>query len=400
VAEVVHTGYLDNDYLDDDYLEGTICNVLGMQVGFAYKNIGMEVGEVTTDVYPLGMSVNYTDFPHRVHDVYLNNDYMTTDYLQASQCVFVGMQVVQETPKKVGMQIEQVLYNTCAFRVLCEFASRGTVALDGDNWTATNQETGDFSPNNLNTDIVEEVFRSTSTSVTLTVDTGVAQGVGIDTLAFINHNLTEGAIVQMQGSNDNFASAPNFTTNLEVTSENLFYIATSIPNLVQTNRYWRFVIQDTSNADGYVQIGVIVFGRADIFSKDAVLGCPSEPITAGKTHFKDEISTEGFTNVMNDRTTKRFLRLEFEKILVEGTNQQGTNFNILVDYMDFARTSIKCLVIPTPGCIVDGVDYPDVNKAKRFAVFSKIVRLNEISYISADCDVIYGTVRLEWDESL
>lgn len=293
------------------------------------------------------------------------------------------MQVLQIQQKIIGMQALMVIYNTTQLRLMYVFPSRGTAALLGNNWTATSTASGDFSPNNLNTDVIEEVFRSgagTASMVSLVCDSGVTQGVTLDTIAILGHNFTRSAIVQVQGSNVPDFSSVNTSFNMHTELENMYYIAPTFPNLSGQNRYWRFVIQDSTNSSGYIEIGTILFGNSHIFSvKESFVN----PIVKGRTHFKDVLDTEGFTNVMNDRALKSYMKLRFENL-----DFRFQNYLILDEMIKYARTSLKILVIPTPA-------FPS-----RHALYGKLTKLPEEDHNSIEEEQEYIDLDLEWDESL
>lgn len=416
-------------------------DVMGMQamlVVNADSPRGMQANMITTDEGVLGMMANLVigdngsagmevkadTLRHALHDTYLVEGYLEESYLAARMCAFLGMQVemrVLDEPDVNGMQVESVIkddfisgmqtlaiiqreifsgfqadmiridrmgfqatmviYNVTQLRLLASFPSRGTTALGGDNWTASSTAAGDdFGAKNLNTDIVEQVFRSVNTAVTLTCDTGISQGTTLDTIAILGHNLTSSAVVQVQGDKSSSFASPDVVFNLQVEVGNMYYIAPSFPTGVENqNRYWRFIINDHTNPDGYVQIGTLVFGNSDIFTRSENF---QNPIVRRPIHFKDEVETEGFTNVMNDRSLKETLKLRFDKLRFE-----SGNFGILRSLINNSRTAHKVLVIPTP-------QYPS-----RHAVFAKLVELPEISHEAIDEDNEYVTLDLEWDES-
>lgn len=367
LRHALHDAYLVEPYLEDSYLASRMCAFMGMQVNLQVADntdpFGMQAEMVIEDDKTLGMQIE-----------------MEIDAEDP-----IGMQVTRVIAVRFGMQATMVVYNITELRLMWEFPSRGTPAQEGNNWTATNTASGDFAASNLNTDIEEQVYRSTSTSIELVCDTGLAQGVPIDTIAIRNHNLTRGAQVQVQGSNNNFATI-NVNFNMFVEDLNMYYIAENFPTLLETNRYWKFVITDVNNPDGYVQIGCILFGASQIFSATASF---LNPLIQGWRHFKDVLPTEGFTNVMNDRSLKKFIRLNFQDI-----DYNSGNFRIVEDMITEARTSNKILVIPTP-------EFPS-----RFAVFAKMPSLPEISHINhgrqgvGGAIVEYNSFSIEWDESL
>lgn len=263
----------------------------------------------------------------------------------------INMQLNLVSTYVLNSQLLFAIYNTTNLRILCDFPSRGT---SGTNWSviAGGTAAGDRGINNLNTDIVEQVYRSTATTVTLQCDTEISQGIFNDTLAILGHNFTTSATVTLQGSNDiSFSSIP-LSETLSVELENLYWVSEFLP--LNSYRYWRIVVSDPTNTDGYLQIGIIVFGPAIIFNGE----CFTDQIVRRKTHFADRIRTEGYSSVSNDRALKRAVSLQFQKL-----NYALENFEKLVTVIDAARTSLKCLWIPTP------------QYASRFAVFGKLAEI-------------------------
>lgn len=318
---------------------------------------------------------------------YLNgpHNYLMAGYLAESAYHNFGFQVRQQAAVQIGMQVEEAIYNTTQLRILCDFASRGTAALAGLNWTATPATAAaDFQPKNLNTDILEQRYQSNSgiTTVTLDCDTGVSQGVYVDTFAILEHNLTAGATIEVKGSDlANFATV-NDTFAMVGGDGNSYLIASALP--LRPSRYWRFSIQDTANPDGLLKIGAIVFGRSKLFTTTENF---ADPLEFSYRHFKDSNPTEGFTSVSNDRALRKALTLRFEKL-----RKDLGNYEILEDMIKTERTSIKCLIIPTP-------DDPGA-----FAVFAKLVELPTITHVKhsegIDESGHYIDLELRWDESL
>ena len=294
----------------------------------------------------------------------------------------LGLQLLMVRAVRVNASVTMVIYNTTQLRMMKTFASRGTPALAGTNWTSDPvAATGDFSPNNLNTDVIEQCWRSQDGDVALVsliCDTGLPQGAFVDTVAILGHNLTKSATVTMQGSAFADFSTVGFNAALTAEENNMYYIAPDLPTAGY--RYWRFLIEDPTNPDGYLKIGTLIFGAAEIFS---VLESFTNPIVQGHKHFKDVVETEGFTNVSNDRALRKYLRLSFEKLLA--TNG---NYAKLEEIFLYARTGLKVLYIPTP-------EYPS-----KFAIFGKLTTMPETSHISHGEVEEYVDLSLDIDESL
>jgi hypothetical protein len=292
-----------------------------------------------------------------------------------------GVQVLMTRSEGIGSQVTMVIYNITQLRILCDFASRGTTALGGTNWTASPAEaSGDFSPNNLNTDIVEQRYQSQdgdTALIQLTCDTGIPQGAFVDTIGILNHNLTKAARVTVQASNSAIFAPVSFSTIMVTELENMYWIAPSLPT--SSYRYWRFLVEDAFNPDNNIKIGTIVFGSARIFSQAENFELP---VSFGKRHFEDSIETEGYTNVGNDRATRKRLGLSFKQL-----NFNKSNYQLLQEYFAEAKTDLKCLIIPLP------------ERPSALAVFSKLKQLPEDEqHNSLGLDQHYVDLDLEWNE--
>ena len=266
----------------------------------------------------------------------------------------IGAQFEAFVQRSVSLQFRAVIYNTTQLRFLSEFPSRGVT---GTNWTATTTEassSNSFDVNNLNTDIVEQVWRSADTNVTsLTCDTEDSGGVFLDTLAILNHNLTQGASITLIGSNSPSFTTTPFVEQLSVEPNNMYYISEQLP--LQSYRYWRLDINDTTNPNGFLEIGTIVFGSSTVFTTEENF---TDEVTFGIKQFEDSIQTEGFTNISNDRGQKKYLDLSFKKLQGE-----GRNFGELRKLFESAGSLLKVLWVPTP------------QKPSQLALFSKMTSI-------------------------
>jgi len=313
---------------------------------------------------------------------YLVAPYLTLPYLTTANTGTDGVQFDAVTTGSFGVQFTAQVYNTTSLRVMCSFPSRGTAALGGTNWTSNStatSPTSEFTVNNVNTDIVEQVFRSAiDTGLQLDCDTGLVQGVFVDTLVFINTNLTTSANITLIGS-DNASHTPAGIT-IPMTTErggNVIYIADDLPTIGY--RYWRVQIDDSTNEDNYLQIGTIIFGPSLLLQE----ACFTDIVIKTPKNFTDEVFTEGFTNVKNDRGVKNAIRLDFRSI-----KYTSVDFILMEDIFNTARTILKCLWIPIP------------EVANRFLVFGKLKQIPQQrhNYKTAKSDLVDFSV--EVDESL
>ena len=349
------TDYLTYNYLELPYLAEMILAHQGMQSElnlFVTRRTGMQFEGFNSDQVGLGQETLFRIF----------------DELP------LGQQSTAILLSTVGMETRAVLYNTRNLRILYIFDSRGTT---DQNWIVSSggTATGDFNVNNLNTDIVEEVYRSNSTQISVDCDTGLAQGVSPDTFYIGSHNLTSGATISVQGSDDSDFSTVNTSFEMQPTENNAYYIVPTEEFPFENSRYWRFNITDIANADGYIQMGTILFGSALIFEGD----CITDRLTRGDRHFKDEIRTEGFTTVSNDRALKRTVGFSLRNISLNNSNYQ--NFREMTEEI---RTSLKALWIPM-------ARQPD-----RFGAFAKMVEMpRETHNVKGDANEDLDFV--DWD---
>lgn len=357
-------GYLEYDYLVEPYLTAIYCTRPGMQASINIVNYLRPYGQQAR--------ISIVDTLKSVGQQAL----FRINYQRP-----MGMQADIVRQASFGMQALATIYNTTNLRILCSFPSRGVTST---NWTSNSTMPGDFSVQNLDTDIVEQVWRSNSAlvGVRLVTDTGLPQGVFLDTAAILNHNLTKSATVTLLGSNDPTFAVIGVAIPLEARLTNMYYIAPELPT--SGYRYWRFDIDDPSNPETYLEIGTILFGAAEIFQGE----CFVDEIEFELKDFADTVRTEGFTNVANSRTQKRRLRLDFRSL-----SFQKRNFTIMRDMFERERTVQKCLWIPTPSATLQDI-------TARFAVFGKLAVIPTEKHNNKGPDFDYVTFTADVDESL
>lgn len=362
-------GYLFSPYLSGPYLSAGFCAHVGNQVEMAIRDttpLGSQVDRSIQSLKSLGSEVDRV-----IEDL-----------------VFLGSQVERINAVSLGSQVRFVLYNNRRIRILCDFPSRGAAGAgnnawgqprgSGLNWQASSTLAGDFSANNLNTDIVEQVWRSNGAlTATLACDTEINQGIAPDTVAILNHNWTSSAVVIFEGSNDSAFSSIGASIPISATSINSYYVAPTLPTA--QFRYWRINISDTTNLDGYLQVGTVVFGSAIIFQGEDII----DQVRRRTKHFSDKVPTEGYTNVANDRAIKRAITISFNAL-----DYEKGNFDNLISIFETARTSLKCLWMPDP------------QDPTRFTVFGKLSEIPEEEHqnLGAAADIVNLVVEI--DESL
>lgn len=353
-----HTGYLLSGYCVDPYLTAFVCVRLPFQVNRK----------------PIATKPTLFEVERKLNK---NKQVRFEVERRIDETKGLRFQVDNKKSKALKFQVRKVLYNTYNIRILQDFPSRG---VDGNNWTLASglQAAGDFSINNVNTDIVEQTFRTQPTNFAVLVcDTGISNGVYVDTLAILNHNLTTSAEIKLEGS-----ASTSFTNAFSVTikpndTKNLIWVAPTLP--LQSYRYWRLSISNPNNADGYVEIGSILFGSALIFQGENIV----DTVTKTVKHFADKVDTEGFTSVSNDRALKTAISLEFRNL-----DYLKENYGLLQKVFLINRTSLKALWIPTP------------RQPERFAVFGKLAALPSEQHQTWGADVQLVNFTVEVDESL
>ena len=364
-SECAEKGYLSDSYLYEPYLTAIWCMRPGLQTEFRIKDKLKQNGVQSQFV------INT-----------LRNLAVQTQFKIVDKLNFVGIQFLAEKIVSSSIQFLATIYNTNNLRILSEFPSRGTSTT---NWTSNSTASGDFSPENLDTDVVEQIWRSASgvtTGINLSTDTAIPQGVLIDTMAILNHNMTRSAVINLIGSNDPTFSTIGIAIPIKSREENIYYIAEELP--AQAFRYWRISIDDVSNPNGFVSIGTIIFGSSRIFQGE----CFVDEIEFELKDYADTVRTEGFTNVSNSRALKRKVRLEFRSL-----DSNLNNFKTMRSIFQTYRTTHKCLWIPTPDPI-------DQEVTARFAVYGKLSMIPSERHNSKGPKNNYVTFSVEIDESL
>lgn len=399
------SGYLERAYLSEPYLTEKPCASMGLQfqvVGTDHDAEGVQFLSFINALHATGVQAHVTINTTRAYGVQflaiLTNTLTTGIQAQGNIATRLitgiqalgnihaigplGTQFFSLRVAPTGVQFNTVLYNTDNLRILCDFLSRGTT---GQNWTANSTAPGHFNINNVNTDVVEEVWKSDGdlTGVVITCDTEVAQGVFVDTLAILNHNLTTSASVTLLASNDPTFGVVGETIPLIMgREENFYYIAPTYP--LQGYRYWRFLINDVTNpnTDG-LKIGAIVFGSSVIFQGE----CFVDEVGFTLQDFADTVRTAGFRNVANSRALKKKLNLEFRFL-----SYSKVNFRQMRQMFRRERTTLTCLWIPTP-------DVNDQEYTARFAIFGKLTSIPRENHKSHGRTSDYVSFDIEVDES-
>jgi hypothetical protein len=338
---------------------------------------------------------------------YSQANYCKTDYCSVNYCAPRGIgnlrsQITQSVfgssvlnsqfsmatynESNLHCQVNMVLYNTTQFRVLWEIASDGIVS---NNFTASTSASTDKSIANIKTDIVEQYWQSTGTDEHFTFDVGTGRTSFIDTIGFINHNLTTSAVVNIYGYGTSEDPAPGSWAGVPLyatiplpedrpNEENLLWIAEDFP--LEGFRHWRVTISDPTNPDGFIRVGRFVAGQALIFA-----GFENfiDRLNYGRKNFKDELSLNGYTTISNNRALKKFLRLTFTNLAQVNAN----NYKNLETMLEYTRDTLKMLVIPDP------------QNPYNYSVYAKIAELPEEEHRYVDADTRYADLTISWNEA-
>jgi hypothetical protein len=73
-----------------------------------------------------------------------------------------------------------------------------------------------------------------------------------------NHNITAGATIRLQGNATDSWGAPTYDAAVTWTAGNLIHVLSSAVSL----RWWRFIVTDAANPDGYIEAGCRFLGDA------------------------------------------------------------------------------------------------------------------------------------------
>jgi hypothetical protein len=206
--------------------------------------------------------------------------------------------------------------------------------------SVTSQAPGDYSKTNLTTSPLREVWRS--------VDALTFQDVVIktndltvvpDTFAVLNHNLTETAVVQLQGSMTQDFSAPAFTINLIWSKKHIILLQ----NVGFSYNYYRFRFLDPLNPCGHIEIGRIIAGASFTLTDNEDI---SDDISVATDDLAYRMKTEGFFRAFNERVKVDKVNLRLPKF--QTTNGVNANYLGLLKMFDSVGETYPFLTIVDP----------------------------------------------------
>lgn len=169
---------------------------------------------------------------------------------------------------------------------------------------------GDFDKANMTVDPLRQVWRSAAVAGWQEIIIKADLASRIDTFAILNHNLTENAVVQIQANVSNNFLAPPVTIQVPWQK----YRIVLCQDFGATYEYYKVRILDPGNPCGYIEIGRIVGGQAFTFDKTSNSEDITDDIEYGWEDKADQLKTEGFFRVSNERIKIRSLRVRFSKL--------------------------------------------------------------------------------------
>jgi hypothetical protein len=130
-----------------------------------------------------------------------------------------------------------------------------TNLIDSASLTGSTEESA-YPAANVQDSILASVWRTTGvTSENLVINLGTAQSADIVFLG--NHNLTSSATITLQANSSDSWGAPPFSESLTWESGVINKAFTSA-----SYQYWRILIADATNTDGYLKLGGVGLGAA------------------------------------------------------------------------------------------------------------------------------------------
>ena len=145
-------------------------------------------------------------------------------------------------------------------------ASNLRILYNADAWdaatiTGSSEENSDLGAANLVHDFIAVPWRTTGdTSENVVFNLGSA--VKLTCFAIFAHNFSSGATVTLQGNASDSWGSPTYSQALTIATD---ADGNVLPRIVffldQTFQYWRLLVADATNPDGYIQIGRLMAGE-------------------------------------------------------------------------------------------------------------------------------------------
>jgi hypothetical protein len=126
-----------------------------------------------------------------------------------------------------------------------------------DATLSVNSELSNYPVENILISILSRVFK-TDSNLTAEIVFDAGESVSISGIAIANHNISSTYdYLRLQGNSSDSWTSPAFSTDLEYSAD---IIDCNFD--AETYQYWRLQIIDSTNADGYIQLGRVWIGEA------------------------------------------------------------------------------------------------------------------------------------------
>lgn len=262
--------------------------------------------------------------------------------------------------------------------------------LSGGSWVST------LPQSNIKDRRLSKLARTTSAGVTFTIDLGSAKTVGIFGIAA--HNFSETSTVRLEGDDSSGFSSLNYDSGaispypsgaipqelLEWEDDN-FWLGTISPEAIAgyrapfilvlpskpVLRYWRVTITDSSNPDGYTQMGRVFIG--DAWTAEYNYSFNSSLSFNDPTVVTESLGGEEYFDV---RKNPRVHSFELQYL------SETEAYSRVIDMQRYAGISGEVLVVPNSddisnsfrrnflGRMTDLGGFTDVNYDQRSAAFN------------------------------
>ncbi len=207
--------------------------------------------------------------------------------------------------------------------------------------SVTSTADGDFAPVNLTTAALRETWRSSDVDVIqrIVIEANDDDTI-IDVFAILNHNLSENAVVTIEGNDTDNWVAPSLSAIPLTWSEKHLVL---VQDLNTAYRYYRISILDPLNACGYIEIGRIVAGRAFTFTQNEDV---TDDFTVEPADLAYQMKTEGFFRASNERVQVDRLTMKFDRLTTQSS--QNANYRGLVNMTRTVGITFPFLTVLDP----------------------------------------------------
>lgn len=207
--------------------------------------------------------------------------------------------------------------------------------------SVTSTAAGDHDKKNLTTTPLRETWRSASilTTQEIIIEANDLTTVP-DVFAILNHNLTNLAVVQIQGSlADPTFAAPAFTLSMPYNKKHMALVQ----DFGVAYRYYKIKITDPTNPCGFIEIGKIVGGKSFTLTKNEDI---TDSISISNNDLSYKMKSEGFFRAANKRVKVQKLSVKFQNLRT--FVNENENYLGLLEFIDEVGETLPFLTIVDP----------------------------------------------------